>query len=684
MIFKLSAGKSAITAVALTAAFSLSANAVVDEFPIQSSATQAVSIQASSSSKRLIVKFKNNTQQATNSNENANASAARTTGQKMKTLRRMSTGAHVMVLEGNLSKAEVNKAKLDLASNPDIEYVEEDRLLQPMATPNDSSYNQQWHYFEPTGGLNLPTAWDTSTGAGVVVAVLDTGYRPHADLVGNILPGYDMISTAAVANDGNGRDSDARDTGDFTSAGQCGPGRPARSSSWHGTHVAGTIAAVTNNNSGVAGVAYNAKIVPVRVLGQCGGFTSDIADGMIWAAGGSVSGVPANANPAKVLNLSLGGSGACSSTSQAAINQAVSLGATVVVAAGNSNTNASNANPANCNNVVTVASTSRTGGKAGYSNFGSVVDVAAPGGQTSTGSSDGVLSTLNSGQTTPASDSLAFYQGTSMAAPHVAGAAALLYALNPSATPAAIENALKTTARSFPNTCSQCGSGIVDAAAAVASFSGNPPPTGGSVLEKGVAKTGISGAAGSEAFFTIDVPAGATNLTFNITGGTGDADLYVRFGSAPTQTSYNCRPFLSGSTESCSFAAPSTGTYHVMVRGWNAISGISLVADYTAPGQAASISESGLSASRGNWLNYQLVVPAGQSSLNVAMSGGTGDADLYVRLGSNPTTTTYNCRPYRNGNNETCTISSPAAGTWFIRIRAFSTFSGVSLNATSQ
>ena len=198
-----------------------------------------------------------------------------------------------------------------VASDPNVEYAEPDRIMRRTLTPNDTRYNEQWHYFEAAGGINAPPAWDKSTGAGVVTAVIDTGYRPHADLAGNILPGYDFISDTFVANDGNGRDSDASDPGDWINAGECGPGDPAafESSSWHGTHVAGTIAALTNNASGVAGIAFNAKVVPARVLGKCGGYTSDIADAIVWTSGGSVSGVPANANPAKVLNISLGGGG---------------------------------------------------------------------------------------------------------------------------------------------------------------------------------------------------------------------------------------------------------------------------------------------------------------------------------------------------------------------------------------
>ena len=380
-------------------------------------------------------------------------------------------GYHVFDLSDKLDKTQVAQVISTLQQDPNIESVEENIMLTHMVTPNDSRYADQWHYYESTGGLNLESAWNKATGAGVVVAVLDTGIRPHADLVGNTLPGYDMISSSSTAGDGDGRDSDASDPGDFTGWFQCGifP----TNSSWHGTHVAGTIAATTNNNSGVAGVAYGAKILPVRVLGKCGGTLADINDGMIWASGGSVSGVPANANPADVINMSLGGASACGPSTQAAIDTARANGSVIVVAAGNSSADASGHTPASCNGVVTVASTDRNGAAAGYTNYGSVIDVAAPGGTTASANDpNGVLSTLNTGATTPGSDSYAYYQGTSMAAPHVAGVAALILEAKPNATPDQVETILKNTTRSFPGTCNQCGTGIVDADAAVVSAQG--------------------------------------------------------------------------------------------------------------------------------------------------------------------------------------------------------------------
>ena len=486
-------------------------------------------------------------------------------GLSMKALHTTATGANVVHLGKKMSVAEVAAVARELqARDPNVEYAEPDRMMHKLMTPNDTRYAEQWQYFDSVGGMRANTAWDSATGTGVVVAVIDTGYRPHADLSGQFVQGYDFIVDTAISADGNGRDSDASDPGDSTTAGQCGAGSQASGSSWHGTHVAGSVAARTNNGAGVVGTAFNAKVLPVRVLGKCGGYTSDIADAIIWSAGGAVTGVPANANPAKVLNLSLGGAGACDTTTQNAINSARSRGAVVVVAAGNDNQDVSGFNPGNCAGVVSVAATNKSGGRAYYSNFGSLIDVAAPGGDVRT-TGGGILSTLNSGTTTPGADSYAFYQGTSMAAPHVAGVAALMLSKTPGMSPDQVEAKLKSSARPFPASCSGCGTGIVDAAAALGSViivpgsneteANNTTGTANAVTTSGTVMNGNMGSTTDTDYFVVQLAPGKTLSAVLTPNSTSDYDLFV----------YNSAGTLLGKSENGtgavdSFSTTNTGT----------------------------------------------------------------------------------------------------------------------------
>ncbi|WP_251067421.1 S8 family serine peptidase [Streptomyces sp. ISL-36] len=443
---------------------------------------------------KVIVTYKSAAAEA-GSNAAAKSDAAAKgaqTGESLAFERRLAGGGALVDLGDSATKQDVAEVMDAYRADPQVASVEPDIRAYAMAvTPNDTDYAKQWDLFEATGGMNVPPAWDKTTGSGVTVAVIDTGYAAHSDLAANVVAGYDFISTSADARDGNGRDADAKDEGDWNATdGECGTGSRASNSSWHGTHVAGTIGAVTHNTKGIAGIAYNAKIQPVRVLGKCGGSSSDIADAITWASGGSVPGVAANPTPAKVINLSLGGaSSTCPSVYQTAINGAVSRGTTVVVAAGNSNANTSGFTPANCSNVITVASTSREGNRSYYSNYGTIVDVAAPGGETRratdtpgtvTTPENGIYSTLNSGTTTQSLENYKPYQGTSMAAPHIAGLAALLKSAKTSLTPAEIESAIKANARPLPGTCTGgCGTGIADTAKTVDAVTGTTtPPTG--------------------------------------------------------------------------------------------------------------------------------------------------------------------------------------------------------------
>ncbi|MET9882002.1 S8 family serine peptidase [Streptomyces sp. NPDC006430] len=476
---------SATAAVALTGAEPAPAPAAAaSALPAAAAPTGAAPVE------NLIVGYKSSATEASSNSAAADDAAAKgkKAGKKAKFDRRLGTGAALVNLGGAVAPSVAADVMAQFRADPDVAYVEPDARAYAMATPNDTEYAKQWDLFESTAGMNVPAAWDKSTGSGVTVAVIDTGYVTHSDVAPNVVAGYDFISSSTAARDGNGRDSNPADQGDWSAAGECGTGSKASDSSWHGTHVAGTIAAATNNAKGVAGIAYNAKIQPVRVLGKCGGATSDIVDAITWASGGSVAGVPANATPAKVINMSLGGSGTCTSSYQNAINAAVARGTTVVVAAGNSNADASGFTPASCNNVITVAASNRTGDRSFYSNYGTLVDIAAPGGETRratdtpgtvTTPENGILSTLNSGTTTPGSEIYKPYQGTSMAAPHVAGLAALMVAAKPSLTPAQVESAIKANARPLAGTCTGgCGAGLADAAATVTAVTSTPTTPG--------------------------------------------------------------------------------------------------------------------------------------------------------------------------------------------------------------
>lgn len=391
-------------------------------------------------------------------------------GVELEYLRAGSDNAHILQLPVRMPESEIEEIAARIAAMPDVEYAEPDYILFPAVTPNDTYFGSQWPLFD-TYGINAPAAWDITTGSSnIKIAVIDTGITDHTDLAGRWVGGYDFINDEFIANDGNGRDSNPHDMGDWITSAEASTGGyfvgcSVGNSSWHGTHVAGTIGAAGNNGKGVAGINWNSLIVPVRVLGKCGGYMSDISDGMLWAAGLPVAGVPANPNPARVLNLSLGGPNSCSITLQNAINAINAAGSVVVVAAGNSNASldTNNFQPANCNGVITVAATSIGGNRASYSNYGSLVEISAPG--------NSVLSTLNSGTTSPAADSYVYYSGTSMATPHVAGVVSLMFSVDPTLTVNKVLQILQSTATAFPpgSTCttSTCGSGIVNAAAAL-------------------------------------------------------------------------------------------------------------------------------------------------------------------------------------------------------------------------
>jgi serine protease len=448
-----------------------------------------------------------------------------------------------------------------------VRFVELNHVRHPLAVPNDSLYPSMWHLT----ALNLPAAWELEKGSAgtVTIAVIDTGIVQHPDLNPRVLAGYDMVTDATRAQDGDGRDSDATD-----------PGRdlPNGGSSWHGSHCAGTIGAVTDNSSGISGVNWNARIVPVRVLGKGGGTDFDIAAGMTWASGGNVPGAAANANPASVISMSLGGQGEATQTYQDAIDSAAPRNAIFVVAAGNDNIDASQFTPCNQTGVLCIGATRFNGTRASYSNYGQRIDVVAPGGETAEdsngdGKPDGVLSTvLNQAGTMPFFE---FEQGTSMATPHVAGIISLMKARNPAITYAQAKQILVETANTSSRCNEGCGAGLVNAHAALLRVSGQQT--------SGPAKLSLSA---TDVFFTTASSTQALGITnlggqpLNVTFAAGGAEAArLSFMGGATRT---IAPGQSGSIQvvadlqGLSTSATAAATISVTSNGGNASVGVKL------------------------------------------------------------------------------------------------------------
>ncbi|MFT3664056.1 S8 family peptidase [Piscinibacter sp.] len=414
-----------------------------------------------------------------------------------------------------LSREEAQRLALRLAESPEVEWVVPNERERRLDVPQDprfaASYqgSGQWWLF-PAGGSNandieerrrgvpgVQNAWTTSHGsAAAVVAVLDTGITAHPDLTQGVLPGRDFVSTVEYANDGDGWDDDPSDPGDWVN-GADRTANPAlfgdcdeADSSWHGTAIAGMLAADTNNGIGVAAINWNGRVLPVRVAGKCGADVADIVAGMRWAAGLAVAGVPRNPNPARVVSISFGGSAACNAAYQDAIDELAAKGVVVVAAAGNEH--GAVTRPASCRGVVGVAALNRDGFKASYSNFGAAVKIATVGGDPRDIGEwgidlgdDGLLTVGNGGRMAPGRPDYTREAGTSFAAPAVSGVIGLMLSANPSLSVAQIIDGLQRSARPhvlvprMPScsernsgrcvcTTATCGAGILDAAGAMA------------------------------------------------------------------------------------------------------------------------------------------------------------------------------------------------------------------------
>ncbi|TPH12553.1 S8 family serine peptidase [Litorilituus lipolyticus] len=690
-------------------------------------------------------------------------------------------GGHVISMGQLKHVKDIEKLIEKMRRHPSVESIEPDyqRFL--------FSQNEPWGISNTQSDLLTD-----NDAANMTVCIIDSGYQQSNP---------DLNANNATGTNNSG-------TGNWYQAGGS-----------HGTHVAGTIAAV-NNSEGVVGIlpSTNVNLHIVKVFNESGwGYSGDLSDAVDTCVN----------NGAKVVNMSLGGSGS-SNTEKNALEAATSSGVLLIAASGNDG-NSSLSYPASYDTVMAVGAVDQNGQHAEFSQYTSQVEISAPGEAIlSTVAGDGRLGSITIGSTTYADDHVvpqsryvesggnysinnvngnasgilssctvsgssyscssnvsgniclaerndnqkgsnypeinpakacadagasgiivysnsdrpglqnpflvdassavtvptvsvnrtlgqqlatqlgnnvnlsisanqdyAYYNGTSMATPHVAGVAALVWSNNPNCTATQVRSALKSTALDLETAGrdDKTGHGLVqakaasDALASSCNDGGTPPPTSGNSLENGVAKTNLNASSGQELSFTFDVPANATDLTFDMSGGTGDADLYVKFGSAPTSTNYDCRPYKSGNNESCPITTAQTGTYHVKLVAYSSFSGVSLTASYTdnsggstggATGGSASVSD--ISISRRDWKYYTIEVPAGMSTLDFNISGGSGDADLYIKRGAQPTKSSYDCRPYKSGNTESCSFTSPVADTWHIGIYGYSAVSGLSLD----
>ena len=380
-----------------------------------------------------------------------------------------------------------------LATDEDVEWAAVDGRRHALTAPNDPLYaattsrtphSGQWYLrandSTVKSSINVEPAWARATGSGVVVAVLDTGITDHQDLNSKLVAGYDFVGYAvndvATANDGDLDDDDPHDPGDWITAGENASGDfkdcGESDSSWHGTQVSGILAAATGNGVGMAGIARDSQVLPVRVLGKCGGYDSDIIAGMYWAAGLSTDGgLPVNDHPAQVLNMSLGSADTCTAAYTAALQDLTAAGVVVVAAAGNDGLAVGT--PANCPGVVAVAGLRHVGTKVGFSDLGPEVVVSAPGGNcvNETGTClYPLLSATNPGTTSPTTSQSTYTDGdnrltlgTSFSSPIVAGTVALMLSANPALTPAQVTSALKTSARRFPTTGGDTGAAACQA-----------------------------------------------------------------------------------------------------------------------------------------------------------------------------------------------------------------------------
>jgi len=568
---------------ALCACVAMAAPAADERGPRSSTAAEPAS-----GSARVIVKFK-----ANSSLVSSQLAAGSSRPQHAKTLSQrlgvsLTDGRAIdartqVVKAANMSSAELAAS---LSSDGDVEFAEVDQLRHRYAAPTDPLYATgqsttptvgQWYLRAPTGSaitstsvvssINAEAAWAVTTGSSsIVVAVLDTGVRfDHPDFTqssgtSKLYAGYDFVADTSISNDGNGRDSDAADPGDWTSS---------ETSSWHGTQTAGLVGAATNNGVGMASAGRDVMVLPVRVLGSGGGYDSDIQAAMRWAAGLSVSGVTTNTHPAKVINMSLGASGSCSSSYQSVVTELTAVGVVVVAAAGNDGLAVGS--PANCSGVIAVAGVRHTGTKVGYSNLGPEVVVSAPAGNcvNSTGTClYPILSTSNSGTSTPVSATAggSIYTGggdnaslgTSFSSPLVAGTVGLMLSANPALTPAQVISLLKSSARTFPS--SGAGSGVSNCTAPSSTAQESECYCTTSTCGAGMLNAGAAVAAAAAAAATTAVASPAASISVGSSSVAVGTSVTLDASASTVDSSRSIASYLWTITSGASIASFTSGT----------------------------------------------------------------------------------------------------------------------------
>lgn len=448
-------------------------------------------------------------------------------------LRQMSTGAHVLQLDRALPVSDMARlAAVLAAADPRIAYVEPDRPVYAAGLtgmgagaharaavlaafkPNDPLYARQWPLHDATAGIRAPSAWRQSRGDGVVVGIVGSGSRPHPDLRGQSVSGYDFIKNAKAAQDGSARDGDPTDMGEGWENDACGTGIDRVDSAFSGTQLAGLVAAKASNDLGLVGVAPGARIQHTRVIGKCyTGYTSDALDAMAWTSGGRVPQVPVNKTPARVMLIPwVDTNTSCNQAFQQVIDSARARGTVIVVTSGLGGESPRAIRPANCRGVVVVSGINRWGTMAVGNSYGDEVTLTAPVPDFAVApSASEIWSTSNAGPIRPSSDNhYAPVQNTWTAAAYVAGVAALMVSVNPLATPDQIKGALQRSARPFPGVCTGCGAGMLDAAAAVEAVGRPEVEPNGTPAEatRVVSPTSMYG--------SIDVPGGADHFVVQL------------------------------------------------------------------------------------------------------------------------------------------------------------------------